>query len=72
MWRGCPPLIWQRCCQVKSLSTNYRCTALDLPGHGKSAMPAEPTIEAQAKAVRNDNLLFFHDFCLGASNWLAM
>ena len=37
--------------QVKSLSTNYRCTALDLPGHGKSAMPDEPTIEALAKAV---------------------
>jgi hypothetical protein len=26
----------------------------------------------QAKAVSNDNLLFFHDLCLGASNWLAM
>src|ERR1700739_4087428 len=37
--------------QVKSLSTNYRCAALDLPGHGKSAMPDEPTIEALAKAV---------------------
>jgi len=37
--------------QVKALSPNYRCVALDLPGHGKSAMPGEPTIEALAKAV---------------------
>jgi len=37
--------------QVKALSPNYRCVALDLPGHGNSAMPPEPTIEALAKAV---------------------
>jgi pimeloyl-ACP methyl ester carboxylesterase len=37
--------------QVKALSPNYRCAALDLPGHGKSAMPEEPTIEALARAV---------------------
>jgi len=37
--------------QVKALSPTYRCVALDLPGHGKSAMPDEPTIEALAKAV---------------------
>jgi pimeloyl-ACP methyl ester carboxylesterase len=37
--------------QVSALSSNYRCVALDLPGHGKSAMPPEPTIEALAAAV---------------------
>src|SRR5215472_13559600 len=37
--------------QVNALSPSYRCVALDLPGHGKSAMPPEPTIEALAKAV---------------------
>jgi len=37
--------------QVKALSPNYRCVALDLPGHGNSAKPAEPTIEALATAV---------------------
>src|SRR5262245_49169523 len=37
--------------QVKALSPNYRCAALDLPGHGNSAKPEEPTIESLAKAV---------------------
>ena len=46
---GCALSDWDS--QVKSLSTSYRCTALDLPGHGQSAMPGEPTIEALAKAV---------------------
>src|ERR1700756_40423 len=39
--------------QVKALSPNYRCAALDLPGHGNSAKPEEPTIEALAKAVNS-------------------
>jgi pimeloyl-ACP methyl ester carboxylesterase len=46
---GCALSDWDG--QVKALSPTYRCTALDLPGHGKSAMPDEPTIEALAKAV---------------------
>jgi pimeloyl-ACP methyl ester carboxylesterase len=46
---GCALSDWDG--QVKALSTDYRCTALDLPGHGKSAMPDEPTIEALARAV---------------------
>src|ERR1700756_3551055 len=37
--------------QVNALSPNYRCVALDLPGHGNSTIPPEPTIEALAKAV---------------------
>lgn len=37
--------------QVDGLSPDYRCVALDLPGHGNSAMPAQPTIEALAAAV---------------------
>jgi len=37
--------------QVKALSPSYRCVALDLPGHGNSAKPEEPTIEALATAV---------------------
>lgn len=37
--------------QVNALSSSYRCVALDLPGHGNSTMPPEPTIEALAKAV---------------------
>ena len=46
---GCALSDWDG--QVKALSTTYRCAALDLPGHGKSRMPDEPTIEALAKAV---------------------
>jgi pimeloyl-ACP methyl ester carboxylesterase len=37
--------------QVNAMSPNYRCVALDLPGHGNSTIPPEPTIEALAKAV---------------------
>ncbi|UCH47167.1 MAG: alpha/beta hydrolase [Betaproteobacteria bacterium] len=41
--------------QLSVLSAAHRCVAIDLPGHGKSPPPEEPTIEALAKAV-NDAL----------------
>jgi pimeloyl-ACP methyl ester carboxylesterase len=40
---------WDR--QIEDLSRDYRCMALDLPGHGLSALPAQATIEALADAV---------------------
>lgn len=37
--------------QVESLSATHRCIAVDLPGHGQSAPPGQPTIAALAAAV---------------------
>lgn len=37
--------------QVPVLSGSHRSVAVDLPGHGKSPAPEEPTIEALAQAV---------------------
>jgi pimeloyl-ACP methyl ester carboxylesterase len=37
--------------QVRGLSSRFRCAALDLPGHGGSAMPAAVSIAAMAEAV---------------------
>ena len=37
--------------QVRGLSPRFRCAALDLPGHGGSAMPATVSIAAMAEAV---------------------
>ena len=46
---GCEHEDWAM--QIDALSADFRCVALDLPGHGASAMPREPTIEAMAAAV---------------------
>jgi pimeloyl-ACP methyl ester carboxylesterase len=47
---GCDLTDWTA--QIEDLSCEYRCMALDLPGHGLSARPAEAaSIEALAKAV---------------------
>ena len=40
---------WDR--QLNVLSANFRCIALDLPGHGHSAPADEGTVEAMAQAV---------------------
>ncbi len=37
--------------QVKALSPKFRCAALDLPGHGASAKPANGSIASMAAAV---------------------
>src|SRR5262252_4614442 len=37
--------------QVKALSPKFRCAALDLPGHGASAKPANVSIASMAAAV---------------------
>jgi pimeloyl-ACP methyl ester carboxylesterase len=37
--------------QVRRLSARFRCVALDLPGHGGSAMPATVSIATMAEAV---------------------
>jgi pimeloyl-ACP methyl ester carboxylesterase len=37
--------------QVRGLSPRFRCAALDLPGHGGSAMPATVSIATMAEAV---------------------
>jgi pimeloyl-ACP methyl ester carboxylesterase len=37
--------------QVRGLSPRFRCAALDLPGHGGSAMPATVSIATMARAV---------------------
>ena len=37
--------------QIAELSPTFRCVALDLPGHGSSAMPSEPTLAALGAAV---------------------
>jgi len=46
---GCGLEDWQA--QVDALSAKFRCVALDLPGHGGSEMPAEPTMAALGAAV---------------------
>ena len=40
---------WDR--QLDALSKNFRCVALNLPGHGGSAVPGTASIEAMAAAV---------------------
>src|SRR3954451_17047649 len=40
---------WQD--QFRGLSPNFRCVALDLPGHGESATPEPVSIEMLAAAV---------------------
>jgi pimeloyl-ACP methyl ester carboxylesterase len=37
--------------QVRELSPRFRCAALDLPGHGGSAMPSTVSIATMAEAV---------------------
>jgi pimeloyl-ACP methyl ester carboxylesterase len=37
--------------QVQALSPRFRCAALDLPGHGRSAMPSTVSIATMAEAV---------------------
>jgi len=39
--------------QVKALSPRFRCVALDLPGHGASAKPANVSIASMAAAVNH-------------------
>jgi len=39
--------------QMSGLSGEYRCVAVDLPGHGASAEPRKATIEVLAEAVNN-------------------
>jgi pimeloyl-ACP methyl ester carboxylesterase len=39
--------------QVKTLSPKFRCAALDLPGHGASAKPANVSIASMAAAVNH-------------------
>jgi len=39
--------------QVSSLSTRYRCMAVDLPGHGRSPPPRQATIETLAHSVNH-------------------
>lgn len=37
--------------QIEALSKDFRCLAVDLPGHGQSVPPAEPTVPSLASAV---------------------
>jgi pimeloyl-ACP methyl ester carboxylesterase len=46
---GCALDDWDA--QLGALSADFTCVALDLPGHGGSARPAQPGIEALAAAV---------------------
>ena len=46
---GCGLEDWDA--QVKALSPKFRCAALDLPGHGASAKPAQGSIASMAAAV---------------------
>src|SRR5262249_47184995 len=46
---GCALEDWDA--QVKALSPRFRCAALDLPGHGASAKPANVSIASMAAAV---------------------
>ena len=46
---GCALEDWDA--QVKALSPKFRCAALDLPGHGASATPAQGSIARMAAAV---------------------
>ena len=48
---GCTHEDWQF--QMAPLSADFRCVALDLPGHGRSAMPAKATMTALAAAVND-------------------
>ena len=38
--------------QMAALAPHYRVVAFDLPGHGESALPAQPTVAALGRAVR--------------------
>jgi pimeloyl-ACP methyl ester carboxylesterase len=46
---GCAIDDWRA--QLDELSATFKCVALDLPGHGASAMPKAPSIVALASAV---------------------
>jgi pimeloyl-ACP methyl ester carboxylesterase len=46
---GCSLEDWKA--QLEALSARFRCVALDLPGHGGSEMPVEPTMVALGTAV---------------------
>jgi pimeloyl-ACP methyl ester carboxylesterase len=46
---GCALDDWKA--QIEALSPTFRCVALDLPGHGASAMPEVPTMAALVSAV---------------------
>ena len=46
---GCGLEDWDA--QVKALSPKFRCAALDLPGHGASAKPAQGSIASMAAAL---------------------
>lgn len=48
---GCQIEDWNA--QFEGLSSTFKCVALDLPGHGGSAAPAQPTIAALAQAVNS-------------------
>src|SRR5918994_602823 len=39
--------------QMEALAPHCRVVAFDLPGHGESALPAEPTVAALGSAVRS-------------------
>lgn len=46
---GCAAEDWDA--QLEGLAPNFRCVAIDLPGHGKAALPETVSIEALAQAV---------------------
>ena len=46
---GCSLEDWDK--QIAALAGTFRCVALDLPGHGGSAPPPQPTLAALARAV---------------------
>src|SRR6516165_12788260 len=43
--------------QVRGLSPRFRCAALDLPGHGGSAMPSTVSIATMAEAVNRSSVV---------------
>ena len=43
--------------QVATLAGQFRVVTMDMPGHGESALPAEPSVEALAKSVVAINAL---------------
>jgi pimeloyl-ACP methyl ester carboxylesterase len=46
---GCAEDDWTA--QVTALAPEFRCVTLDLPGHGRSALPDDVSIEAFADAL---------------------
>jgi pimeloyl-ACP methyl ester carboxylesterase len=51
---GCDLTDWAT--QIEDLSRDCRCIAVDLPGHGLSALPIRATIEALAEAVNGEKM----------------